>query len=242
MSYNPQQPRPGGPARPLIQRPRTTQQPPSALGSAVAGALNGMGLGWGVPTAQQQQWSSSVPQVGAPPHPSLPQAPHLAGFNRPQGSAQPSYYGAAAAPVGAYNPAFGLPPVFQQTSAYPPSFYPPQHQQPSPYPSQPGPRTTAEGYTISSVYVAPPPSAAPPPQAGPSSGRAPKQKGPKSKSAGAGPAAPPPPPASFKCCKEDCTFTGGQRQVREHEEDRHLIFAPGREPKPWKGSYAPKDG
>ncbi|GAA5861413.1 hypothetical protein JCM3774_000241 [Rhodotorula dairenensis] len=49
-------------------------------------------------------------------------------------------------------------------------------------------------------------------------------------------------PEVVKCCKDDCTFSGPRRAVREHEEDRHLIFAPGREPKPWSGSLKPIDG
>ncbi|GAA5981164.1 hypothetical protein JCM10908_004004 [Rhodotorula pacifica] len=49
-------------------------------------------------------------------------------------------------------------------------------------------------------------------------------------------------PEIIKCCKEDCTFSGPRRLVREHEEDRHLVFAPGREPKPWSGSLKPIDG
>lgn len=49
-------------------------------------------------------------------------------------------------------------------------------------------------------------------------------------------------PEIVKCCKDDCTFSGPRRTVREHEEDRHLIFAPGREPKPWSGSLKPIDG
>lgn len=252
MSYNPQHSRPGGPARPLIQRPRTSQPPPppqhpsSALGSAVAGALGGMGYAWGAQgtphVPQQAPWGPAAPYAGAPSHPSLPQAPHLASFYGQPAVPQQGFYGAPAAPGGSYNPYPAPAPVFQQPSAYPSSFYPPQQQQqhyqqqPPAYPA--APRTTAEGYTISSSYVAPLPSAAPPPAAAAS--RAPKSKGKGPKPKAERP--PPPPPASFKCCKEDCGFTGGQRQVREHEEDRHLIFARGREPKPWAGSYKPKDG
>ncbi|GAA6022032.1 hypothetical protein JCM8202_004384 [Rhodotorula sphaerocarpa] len=49
-------------------------------------------------------------------------------------------------------------------------------------------------------------------------------------------------PDIVQCCKEDCTFSGPRRVVREHEEDRHLIYAPGREPKPWSGSLKPLEG
>lgn len=48
---------------------------------------------------------------------------------------------------------------------------------------------------------------------------------------------PPPPPTSskIKCSNEGCTYEGNKRDLREHEEDRHLIFEKGREPKIWNG-------
>ncbi|GAA5922949.1 uncharacterized protein JCM15063_003478 [Sporobolomyces koalae] len=57
------------------------------------------------------------------------------------------------------------------------------------------------------------------------------------------PQAAPPRPTEFKCQLETCTFSHRSRRiVREHEEDRHLIFEPGREPKPWSGSLKPLEG
>ncbi|GAA6059382.1 hypothetical protein JCM10212_003280 [Sporobolomyces blumeae] len=40
-----------------------------------------------------------------------------------------------------------------------------------------------------------------------------------------------------------CPFsTRSRKLLREHLEDRHLVFEPGREPKPWSGSLKPLDG
>ncbi|GEM06109.1 zinc finger, CCCH-type protein [Rhodotorula toruloides] len=143
--------------------------------------------------------------------------------------------------------------------AYPPSFYPgapdQRQQQPSTLPQRPimassafqyypesRLQTTADGYTLSSAYAGTATSSGPsfdavgPPtltERDPVSRKG--RKGAPGQSSGSG-------PQIVKCCKDDCSFTGSKKQVREHEEDRHLIYAPGREPKPWSGSLKPVDG
>ncbi|KAM0752992.1 hypothetical protein T439DRAFT_323604 [Meredithblackwellia eburnea MCA 4105] len=49
-------------------------------------------------------------------------------------------------------------------------------------------------------------------------------------------------PQRSKCGQEGCGFEGSAKMVREHEEDRHLLFQPGREPKPWTGTLKPPLG
>lgn len=44
------------------------------------------------------------------------------------------------------------------------------------------------------------------------------------------------------CQKDGCSFEGTRKLVREHEEDRHLIFAEGREPKPYVATYKASEG
>ncbi|GAA5993297.1 hypothetical protein JCM5350_005083 [Sporobolomyces pararoseus] len=54
---------------------------------------------------------------------------------------------------------------------------------------------------------------------------------------------PPPRQSEFPCKLEGCKFVSrSRRTTREHEEDRHLMFEPGREPKPWSGSLKPVEG
>lgn len=201
---------------------------------------------------------------GGMQHP-LPAAPHLAGFaNPPQAvpSLPQGYYGGMGIPSG-YPVGGGLPfpPQFyqqQQQPAFNPAFFPPNnaYQQPQqPFASTSStPRINADGYTISSTYVAPPPSSAPTPSTSKAS-RPPRSQGAgparsaggggASKGGGKGSGAAPATaagPVVVNCCKSDCSFTGSKKAVREHEEDRHLIYAPGREPKPWVGSYKAPSG
>lgn len=118
-------------------------------------------------------------------------------------------------------------------------------------------RTTPDGYTISSAYTPPthPPqnsngnkqSAPRPPkqskEQGASSGGQPRQdQKAKTKPSGGGGGGGGGGPQVVSCQVAGCTFTGGKKAVREHEEDRHLIYLPGREPAPWSGSYKPVDG
>lgn len=264
MSYNSsgQQPRR---TAPLIHRPSSSQNPhqsrpalASGLGNAVAGALGGMG--YGHPAMGALNWGpyggQGVGQAGGAVQ-SYGQGwagayGGLGGVSGGEGYAPQSHY--AARPYGR---------AAQQghaaQSAYPPSFYPPSHEQrqqrssaplnrriPSTSVSQsyPEPRqpTTVDGYTLSSAYTGPSASAAPSYDGpGPSSSterdstHRRSRKGGPAQSSGSG-------PQIVKCCKDDCSFTGPKKQVREHEEDRHLIFEPGREPKPWSGSLKPVDG
>ncbi|KAL8279144.1 hypothetical protein RQP46_008400 [Phenoliferia psychrophenolica] len=118
-------------------------------------------------------------------------APHLSGYG---GGYQPQQFQQPYQGFGHPQQQFQEQPYYQQ----PP---PPPFAHPLPHPAT-APRTTAEGYTISSAYVAPPPE---PPSN--------NQRGP-----------------------------GQRKAVREHEEDRHLIYAPGKEPKAWVGSYKAPDG
>lgn len=46
----------------------------------------------------------------------------------------------------------------------------------------------------------------------------------------------------MSCQKDGCSFEGTRKLVREHEEDRHLIFAEGREPKPYVATYKASEG
>lgn len=41
----------------------------------------------------------------------------------------------------------------------------------------------------------------------------------------------------MRCCQTGCAFEGLRKAVREHEEDRHLIYGEGREPKAWVPSF-----
>ncbi|BGP12473.1 hypothetical protein JCM10213_006960 [Rhodosporidiobolus nylandii] len=258
MSYN----NPGGPRRsaPLISRPPAGAPPPQAatsfggLGGAIAGALGGMGYGappggatgYGAPAASPYGQGTMPPPLHYGGGGAGGYGPQGA-YGQPQQYGPPQHYGQQAS-WGAPPPQHYPPPQ----SAYPPSFYPPSHQHyqappPAPYAStssapypprpQQSPQTTADGYTLSSSYV---PSAS-------SAFDAPAQSGGRgSGKRGRGSAQGAPPvqqgPKIIKCCKEDCSFTGRQKEVREHEEDRHLIYQPGREPKPWSGSLKPIDG
>lgn len=121
--------------------------------------------------------------------------------------------------------------------------YTPQSFYAMPQFATPAPRTTAAGYTLSSAYI---PSPLPPPRTagpGPTRDRTKPSKANKP-SVPRPPKAPKPAPAIvvpvvFTCRKVECGFSASQRLVREHEEDRHLIYAPGREPKPWVSSIKP---
>ncbi|GAA5861362.1 hypothetical protein JCM1840_005344 [Sporobolomyces johnsonii] len=268
MSYSNSQP----PRRtaPLIQRPSTSAPPSSNLGAALGGALAGMGYPGTQGNARGPAYPGYGGQGGQGAMRMQHPLPAYPGF--PQGGATPGYAqaghyagqqpirGGRMDPSQAYPPsnAQGLPPPPQQRpSAYPSSFYPSaspshlpfpphlqQHQHSyastsSGYP-QHQPLTTPDGYTLSSSYV-PPASASP--SAGPSASSSRPPRGGRQDNASAQPArGGGGGPQTIKCCKDDCSFTGSRKQVREHEEDRHLIYAPGREPKPWSGSLKPIDG
>ncbi|GAA5997299.1 uncharacterized protein JCM10292_000161 [Rhodotorula paludigena] len=241
------------------------------LSGAVAGALGGMGYAqgqgqsWGYGAPAHGSYGGGGPaahQLGL--HQPYGSGPYGAG----QHPAPPQYGAPYSAPHG-FQPA---PPQAQysasgsyQQSVYPPSFYPPgsqHHQQPYPYPhhaltpasyggaSQYHPQTTDDGYTLSSTYSGPSSSTS---RAGPSSSssnKRPRAPAPSSSfipapapaSASATAPAPPKRNEPTRCSLPECTFTGSKKQVREHEEDRHLIYAPGREPKPWNGSLKPAEG
>ncbi|GAA5856213.1 hypothetical protein JCM8547_000822 [Rhodosporidiobolus lusitaniae] len=269
MSWNgQQQPRRSAP---LINRPSTSAAPPpqhpphSSLGGAIAGALGGMGFG-ARPGGQQAYGGGAYPQQGAggqhyPPYGQAGYGYSAPGQGGPYAQQQQQHH--YNQPLHFGQPNQHLPPA---PPAYPPSFYPPnhlnrqQHLPPAPYastsatpypshlPQHPG--TTADGYTLSSSYVCSSSSSSAPlpafdaPSLPPASS---SSRGPGKRSRGRGGGGDSQPqqqqgPKITKCCKEDCSFTGRQREVREHEEDRHLIYQPGREPKPWNGSLKPIDG
>ncbi|KAJ8297139.1 Nuclear fragile X mental retardation-interacting protein 1 [Rhodotorula toruloides] len=264
MSYNSggQQPRR---TAPLIQRPASSQHPhqsqstlASGLGNAVSGALGGMG--YGQTAMGGVNWGPYGGQAFAP----------AGGAVQSYGQSWAGQYGGMGGFSGGGGPAlqsngagqpYGGPAQYSQAprSAYPPSFYPPSHDQrqqrppalpqrpfasssaPQHYP-EPRPQTTVDGYSLSSAYAGPSASSTPSydspvPSASTerdSTSRKGRKGGPSQPSGGG--------PQIVKCCKDDCSFTGSKKQVREHEEDRHLIYAPGREPKPWSGSLKPVDG
>ncbi|BGP36439.1 hypothetical protein JCM10450v2_000339 [Rhodotorula kratochvilovae] len=268
MSYpNQQQPRR---TAPLIQRPSAAAPPPpaasnfsSSLGASIAGALGGMGYAQGQ-TQPGYYGAQPAGAYGAAGHPGMHQLGQPQQWQAQAGgyAGQGQYgqhgaapYGYASADSQAHYGHPQQPPPQQHPSAYPPSFHPPQHHQPPPaahpYPYQstsaaPYPpthpqqqqapsHTTADGYTLSSTYSGPPPSSisssSRPGRGAPSApARAPKQ--PREPAA----------PQVVSCAQPGCAFTGSKKLVREHEEDRHLIFAPGREPKPWDGSLSAKEG
>ncbi|GAA6046507.1 hypothetical protein JCM3770_006183 [Rhodotorula araucariae] len=271
MSYpNQQQPRrtaplihrPSAPAAP--PRPAPAESPSSLLGASIAGALGGMGYAQGSPHPTYPGVHQAGAYVATPMglhqlgQPQLANGAGAYAAYRQYGQhgAAPQSYGAAP-PHAHYSHPQSRPPQLHRAAAdYPQSFYPPTGQParppaansypyPSlssatyppalPYTQQQQAHTTADGYTLSSTYSGPPPSltsqSSKPARGAPSApARAPK------------PRAEPPAPQTVACAQPGCAFTGSKKQVREHEEDRHLIFAPGREPKPWDGSLKPKEG
>ncbi|GAA5972669.1 hypothetical protein JCM11641_002966 [Rhodosporidiobolus odoratus] len=256
-------------SRPSGSSPAAPPTFSSGLGGAIAGALGGMGYsappppkhgGHGVGVYGQQGGGGALP----PLHFGIGGGYGQPGERVPPAAyGQPQHYGQQpnwVAPPQQYQPypSHSLPPP----SAYPPSVYPPSHQlhhQPAPPPSLPyastssipyphrpqhscsqPPQTTSDGYTFSSAYdpsldLGPTRSSS-----GPGSGLGKRSRGPggpggDKQQANQG-------PQIVSCCQEGCGFTGRKKQVQEHEEDRHLIYAPGREPKPWSGSLKPIDG
>ncbi|KAK4050453.1 hypothetical protein OIV83_003523 [Microbotryomycetes sp. JL201] len=263
------------PSRPLIQRPKTQAPPTQATGqlhSAIYGALGSMGY-----SAAHQHASNSMnhPQAAAPAM-SMPQwastgfgSASLASAMAPVPYHAPLYATATVQGYnnqswGAYNPAIGAPYGLngQQIAAHATL---PQRQQP---------RTTEQGYTLSSTYVddqndvaairhqqgAPkmpnnasrPAKRARTDRATSMHTRQPNQhvhsdipgsatiKHDTVTSSRSGQSVPSNKntQAQVKCSLDGCEFQGSSKQAREHEEDRHLIFAPGREPKPWSGKLA----
>ncbi|GAA6020214.1 hypothetical protein JCM10207_004374 [Rhodosporidiobolus poonsookiae] len=256
---------------PLISRPSAAPPPPpptfsSSLGGAIAGALGGMGYAGHPPAHYGHGSGAHFSQGGGMGH-ALPPAPPFAGGGGsgypPHGGMQPMH---ARGQQHWSNPPLHYPP--QPLSAYPPSFYPPSHSSayhpppPAPYPppyastsSAPylrPPQTTADGYTLSATYdpaSEPAPRDAYPARQGGSQAPGKRARGGgqgggrgERSGAGAGEGRGQQGPQIVKCCQADCTFTGRKKDVREHEEDRHLIYAPGREPKPWSGSLKPLEG
>lgn len=223
----------------------------SNLGNAIAGALTGMGMTpggvWNPAMMYSAAHGSSYPQGP------VPSRDFQAGANTAlqwSGVPQQSPTG------GVYNPAFMFQHQQQSAYHYPQVLHPPNYPVPQPfYPQHPShaPLTTPDGYTLSSSYVPPPHQAGTlsnesgrpskkPRRGGKFPAAAVNAQPPPDPSLDPSPKAVKPPPASrgpekFSCCQTDCKFTGSKKQVREHEEDRHLIYAPGREPKPWQGSY-----
>ncbi|GAA5837441.1 hypothetical protein JCM9279_005690 [Rhodotorula babjevae] len=261
MSYPPGNNQPRRSA-PLISRPSARAPPapppphgappPSALGAAIHGALGGAPYYPGAPQhaypggAPPAAWSATahLPHQLGQPHLGHPQAyppqPHYAQQHVP---GLPYGYGAPSAPP-QYAYAAQPPP-----SASYPAHYPPAHHQHQPFPPPPAPtphaaaqvQTTSDGYTLSSTYSGPahaPPSSsssrAARPAAQPRQQQAPQPRAPKVREQQQ--------PQVVACSQAGCTFSGLRKVVREHEEDRHLIYQPGKEPKGWDGSLKPKEG
>lgn len=187
---------------PLINRPAAA--PNHSLGNAVNGALQGMpAMGYNnyppnyAPMAMMnqfpiQQFYSQQFQSYPPQYPQ--QYPNQQPFYSPYPQPNQPY------PPQQFN-------QFHQQQQYPPQFAPPL------------PRTTVDGYSLSSAYT------------GPTSFQNDQVNAIASSSRLSKPTPLPEPTISIACCLAGCTFMGGKKAVREHEEDRHLIFAPGREPK-----------
>lgn len=287
----------GGPSRPLIQRPQTSNQSsnhyanPSLLGHSIAGALSavripgqnhhpapyppphGPGGGyWSSPAGGAL--ASQATQSG---HPSLGYHQHPTPYGY-QPVPNPYGHPAYAYPIapGSNGAAFPAPAYPTQHYAQYPQPYPQPQPQPQPHHSLPQnpmrnnsapipstshqPRTTPDGYTISAAYSPSTPQPANQKQHKQPAQRPQKQRDqgvkggnqtraePKGRAKAAGSSAGGPSggpgggPQMANCQVEGCTFTGGKRAVREHEEDRHLIYLSGREPAPWSGSYQPVNG
>ncbi|GAA5950329.1 hypothetical protein JCM3765_004508 [Sporobolomyces pararoseus] len=185
---------------------------------------------------------------------------------RPAAAGVPQGYlgnmmGGALAGMGYASPTMG-----QSNNQYPsqqiPPYYPPplQQQQQTPYqyqqqqhgyyaqqypgypPQQPFPSTSTSSYppppsnpAFSSLPSRPSHSALPPAATHTSPSTSTNQSARAQK--------PPPRQTEFACKLEGCKFVSrSRRTTREHEEDRHLMFEPGREPKPWSGSLKPLEG
>ncbi|SCZ90708.1 BZ3500_MvSof-1268-A1-R1_Chr1-3g02171 [Microbotryum saponariae] len=271
-----------GPSRPLIQRPRQANTNAgsnaarpgfavSPLSHAIHGALGGMGYR-STPLEPASQPSIPIPMPMAVPVPmpmgmmgmsypaGLPMAPHYPPHPQaPYGYAPQAHYGSLPAPpIHPNHHPLPMNPQWYRQQPPPPSNQAAKYSGPSA--QGPRPRTTNDGYTISSTYQAPTPlssASKPIPQRPPTSSHFIPHSNPRPSansssraSNGAGP--PPPRPAptrplaashpsaqsSYPCGLEGCSFKSNTRKVtREHEEDRHLMFEKGREPEPWKGTY-----
>ena len=263
MSYPPgnNQPRRSAPliSRPSARAPPAPPQPhgappPSALGAAIHGALGGASYHPGAPqhaypvAAPPAAWSAPAhhPHQLGQPHLGHPQAyppqPHYA---HQHAQALPYGYGTPSGPPPQHAYAGHPPPPTSYAQHYPPAHH--HLQQPFPPPSAPNhyaasqAQTTADGYTLSSTYSGPAPSssssssraarpAAPPRQ----QQQQPQSRAPKPREQQQ--------PLVVSCSQAGCTFSGPRKVVREHEEDRHLIYQPGKEPKGWDGNLKPKEG
>ncbi|GAA5828197.1 hypothetical protein JCM11251_002631 [Rhodosporidiobolus azoricus] len=254
--------RPSAAAPPPAAAPSTF----SGLSGAIAGALGGMGYaqpqpgGW--PQGGAPVYGAPASAIGYPP-PAAP--PYGGGYGHSQAGVgsygPPQHYGQNGWNVPP--PAYPPPPPHQ--SAYPPSFYPPSHQLRQPLPPAPAPyassssapyhsslpqrpQTTEDGYTLSAAYDPSISSSSSPFPSGPSSSRSAPfsnkrdRGGARGGGGGGEPRQANQGPHLIGCSQEGCTFRGRTREVREHEEDRHLIYQPGREPKPWSGSLKPLEG
>ena len=254
MSYSNNQP----PRRtaPLIQRPSaasasasssSSSAPNAHLAGSIANAFAGMGYSYPNAHYNPAFHPHLPPNPGFQQPPYIPQAPQYPNYQYPQGPpgpayGQPIYYATQGYPAAGpsaypypYNHPVAVPGPSEQSVQIPPQRHglparPPPTQQHQKRPrTLDGKAAAAASGSNSALPLpyqddqqhAPPAAASAPPRA-----RTQQQRGPE----------------LVRCCKDDCTFTGSRKAVREHEEDRHLIFAPGREPKPWNGSLKPIDG
>lgn len=202
-----------------------------------AGGVRGGGAAMGLP-GRPGGGGSGYPPPGpagyggyAPPP---PQGGYYAPYTQGVQAPYPQAYPQASYPPNA-TPQFNPQLVPQHHAPPQPQQYQQQQYPPYPLPSV-GPRMTAEGYTISSSYVAPPP--LPPShiistRGGSTRVRGNSNRGGRTSTSDRPAPAPvePPTPISLSCSLPGCPITvTSKKLLREHEEDRHLIFEKGREP------------
>ncbi|KPV78213.1 uncharacterized protein RHOBADRAFT_50707 [Rhodotorula graminis WP1] len=258
----PNQPRRSAPliARPSSRAPPAPHPPPrgaprpSALGAAIHGALGGAHYH---PAAPQYPYPAAPPPTGwnatahhphqlGQPHlgqpPAFPPQPHYA---QQHGQGLPYGYGPPSGPPPQHAYAAQPPPPAPFAQPYPLAYH--DHQPFLPPPPAPAhyaaasqAQTTPDGYTLSSTYSGP---AHPAPSSSSSRAARPAAQ-PRQQQPQRAPKQPrePQQPQVVACSQAGCTFSGPRKVVREHEEDRHLIYLPGKEPKGWDGSLKPKEG
>ncbi|KAM0793692.1 hypothetical protein ACM66B_001119 [Microbotryomycetes sp. NB124-2] len=256
-------------SRPLIQRPKTQAPTPGNVHSAMLGALGSMGYFAGSQQQPQsynyadpgQHGSASTHWSGATLGATSSSSAMAASAYQPHSSMGPSSQNYGYPAWGAFNPALGAGLAYNQR----------QNPSTAVVANGQAPRTTDQGYTLSSTYVEQASNVVETRHHSRGSARTdlgnsrpakrPRTNDPSSKqlsqqaatnalgqqgqqrgSSAAPNASRQPvqqqPKSEIQCSLVECDFKGTAKQVREHEEDRHLIFAPGREPKPWSGKLA----
>ncbi|GAA6013312.1 hypothetical protein JCM11491_006350 [Sporobolomyces phaffii] len=213
MAYNPNRP-PSGPHRstPLIARPSANSHQNSVPPRPAHAGMPANYLG--------NMLGGALAGMGYP-------SSHLNAYAHPPPPSHSNPYYPPPPPA-AYAHPYSYPPQ----GSYPSSAYPSTSTAPSPYPSLP----SRPSHSALPPAPAPSSSSSSARDATHSRGAAPSPRRP-------GPAASSARPTEFACQLATCSFVSkNRRTTREHEEDRHLLFEPGREPKPWSGSLKPLEG